>query len=94
MIGFTGEANTKNPAPYKCLFHAMIEDWRLKWNEGTDGSTDPQFPFGFMQVGLLNFLHICSAVRRCIRLYCHQSSVHTVCDWCIVEIAAAGVVVI
>ena len=58
MIGFTGEANTKNPAPYKCLFHAMIEDWRLKWNEGTDGSTDPQFPFGFMQVGLLNFLHI------------------------------------
>ncbi|XP_033626189.1 sialate O-acetylesterase-like [Asterias rubens] len=55
VIWYQGEANTGDPAPYKCLFHAMIEDWRLKWNEGTDGSTDPQFPFGFMQLSTSNY---------------------------------------
>ena len=26
----------------------MIKDWRSKWHAGTDGATDPAFPFGFV----------------------------------------------
>ena len=33
-----------------CTFPAMIADWRAKWSEGTAGATDPQFPFGFVQL--------------------------------------------
>jgi hypothetical protein len=29
---------------------AMIEDWRLKWAEGTGGATSPTFPFGWAQL--------------------------------------------
>merc|ERR1712216_490724 len=28
----------------------MIEDWRSKWFEGTDGATDKEFPFGWSQL--------------------------------------------
>ncbi len=28
----------------------MIESWRQVWNQRTNGITDPQFPFGFVQV--------------------------------------------
>ena len=28
----------------------MIADWRSKWHQGTNGQTDPQFPFGFVQL--------------------------------------------
>ena len=30
----------------------MINDWRLKWFEGTQGEANPLFPFGFVQVRL------------------------------------------
>ncbi|XP_054748456.2 sialate O-acetylesterase-like [Lytechinus pictus] len=49
-IWYQGEANTPSPASYKCLFPAMIEDWRAKWSEGTGGQTNPSFPFGFVQI--------------------------------------------
>ena len=36
---------------YTCSFARMITRWREIWNEQTNGSTDIQFPFGFVQVG-------------------------------------------
>ena len=49
-IWFQGEANTKDYPTYACTFPAMISDWRAKFAEGTGGLTDPQFPFGFVQL--------------------------------------------
>lgn len=49
-IWYQGEANANAPNTYNCTFPAMIDDWRQKWYDGTDGFTDPQFPFGFVQV--------------------------------------------
>jgi hypothetical protein len=46
-----GEANTGyNVDQYVCTFSKMIQYWRQTWNERTNGITDPQFPFGFVQV--------------------------------------------
>lgn len=28
----------------------MVNDWRAKWFDRTDGETDPMFPFGQVQV--------------------------------------------
>ena len=44
-----GEANAGNPT-YACKFAKMIQYWRQIWNERTNGITDIQFPFGFVQV--------------------------------------------
>ena len=35
---------------YTCSFSKMIQYWRQIWNERTNGITDIQFPFGFVQV--------------------------------------------
>jgi hypothetical protein len=35
---------------YACSFARMITRWREIWNQRTNGSTDIQFPFGFVQV--------------------------------------------
>ena len=35
---------------YACAFARMIIRWREIWNERTNGTTDKQFPFGFVQV--------------------------------------------
>jgi hypothetical protein len=35
---------------YACSFSKMIQSWRQIWNERTNGITDIQFPFGFVQV--------------------------------------------
>ena len=40
---------------YPCLFSKMIEYWRSTWYERTNSTTDPQFPFGFVQV---NFFYL------------------------------------
>ena len=32
----------------------MIRDWRSAWYEGTLGNTEKEFPFGFVQLGVLN----------------------------------------
>ncbi len=44
-----GEANAGNPT-YACKFARMIVRWRDIWNNRTNGITDIQFPFGFVQV--------------------------------------------
>ncbi|CAF1191158.1 unnamed protein product [Adineta ricciae] len=48
-IWYQGEANAGNPT-YACKFAKMIESWRQIWNQRTNGTTDLQFPFGFVQL--------------------------------------------
>jgi hypothetical protein len=50
-----GESNVGN-LTYACTFAKMIEYWRQIWNERTNGSTDIQFPFGFVQVKLHSYV--------------------------------------
>lgn len=54
VVWYQGEGNVKNPGGryggYNCTFPAMVADWRAKWSVGTAGATDPQFPFGFVQL--------------------------------------------
>jgi len=55
MIGFfysmcKGESNSGDPVNYTCLFSKMIQSWRQTWLERTNGVTDREFPFGFVQV--------------------------------------------
>lgn len=46
-----GEANAlMNTDLYNCTFPALIEDWRETFHEGSDGQTEQNFPFGFVQV--------------------------------------------
>jgi len=48
---YVGEANAGGAfVKYNCLFSKMIQSWRQTWNERTNGTTDIQFPFGFVQV--------------------------------------------
>ncbi|CAH1799067.1 unnamed protein product [Owenia fusiformis] len=49
-IWYQGEANAGAPDTYNCTFPTMIEDWRMKFHEATNGATDPYFPFGFVQL--------------------------------------------
>jgi hypothetical protein len=44
-----GESNAGN-YHYACNFASMITRWRDIWNNRTNGITDIQFPFGFVQV--------------------------------------------
>ena len=51
---FTGEANAEyNIDKYSCSFAKMIEYWRETWYQRTNGMTDIEFPFGFVQVNLI-----------------------------------------
>jgi hypothetical protein len=46
-----GEANRYyNADKYACNFAKMMTSWRQVWNSRTNGATDIQFPFGFVQV--------------------------------------------
>jgi hypothetical protein len=46
-----GETNRDyNRDLYTCSFSKMIYYWRQIWNNRTNGITDIQFPFGFVQV--------------------------------------------
>ena len=60
FCGFPGEANIDHPENYACLFPAMIQDWRQKFNVESMGQTPSDFPFGFVQVSTLTFtlLHV------------------------------------
>jgi sialate O-acetylesterase len=42
-IWYQGESNVDQPAKYKELFPAMVEDWRKRWNIGN-------FPFYYVQI--------------------------------------------
>ena len=46
---YVGESNAGD-STYACKFAKMIQYWRQMWNERTNGITDIQFPFGFVQV--------------------------------------------
>ncbi len=35
---------------YNCTFPKLIEHWRSIWYTRTNMTTDPTFPFGFVQV--------------------------------------------
>jgi sialate O-acetylesterase len=49
-----GEANAiYNTNKYVCTFSKMIQYWRQIWHERTNGSTDIEFPFGFVQVSFI-----------------------------------------
>jgi hypothetical protein len=46
-----GEANVHyNMEKYACSLSKLIQYWRQTWNERTNGITDLEFPFGFVQV--------------------------------------------
>lgn len=53
-VWYQGEADAGHAGGcydgYNCTFPAMIDDWRAKWGQETGGLTDPQFPFGFVQL--------------------------------------------
>ncbi|XP_075046509.1 sialate O-acetylesterase [Mixophyes fleayi] len=50
-IWYQGEQNTgMNTDLYNCTFPSLIKDWRRSFNEGSLGQTDPNFPFGFVQL--------------------------------------------
>ncbi|XP_071115470.1 sialate O-acetylesterase-like [Haliotis cracherodii] len=50
-IWYQGEANmVTNVHKYNCTFPAMIDDWRQKFHNASDGETDSLFPFGFVQL--------------------------------------------
>ncbi|XP_069470638.1 sialate O-acetylesterase isoform X1 [Ambystoma mexicanum] len=50
-IWYQGEANTNlNTDLYNCTFPAMIDDWRASFHEGSEGQTQKDFPFGFVQL--------------------------------------------
>lgn len=52
-----GEYNANiNRNKYNCTFPKMIEYLRAIWHERTNSTTDPHFPFGFVQV---NSFRIC-----------------------------------
>ena len=48
---FLGEQNVNyNRDKYNCTFPKMIQAWRDVWHTRTNMTTNPQFPFGFVQV--------------------------------------------
>ena len=49
IIWYQGESNI-GTQEYGCLFGRMIQRWRQTWNNRTNGITNIQFPFGFVQV--------------------------------------------
>ncbi|XP_029374215.1 sialate O-acetylesterase [Echeneis naucrates] len=50
-IWYQGETNAVyHQNEYNCSFPAMIDDWRMTFNEGSGGQTAINFPFGFVQL--------------------------------------------
>ena len=49
-IWYQGEANEGQPGSYACAIKEMVNDWRAKWFDATEGQTDAVFPFGQCQV--------------------------------------------
>ena len=50
-VWYQGEANSDyNRDFYNCTFPGMIDDWRKNWYISSNQSTNPVFPFGFVQL--------------------------------------------
>lgn len=57
-LNLIGEQNwSYNRDKYACSFSKLIYYWRQIWNERTNGTTDIQFPFGFVQVSFFLYLN-------------------------------------
>ncbi|CAF1690686.1 unnamed protein product, partial [Adineta ricciae] len=51
VIWYQGESNSgRNNDKYVCTFTNLIQSWRQIWNQRTNGITNLQFPFGFVQL--------------------------------------------
>jgi magnesium-transporting ATPase (P-type) len=52
-----GEDNTYfHTDLYPCTFSKLIEYWRSTWYQRTNSNTDPNFPFGFVQVKVFQLI--------------------------------------
>lgn len=50
-LWYQGERNAQyHQDKYNCTFPAMIDDWRMKFHQGSGGQTAMDFPFGFVQL--------------------------------------------
>jgi sialate O-acetylesterase len=49
-IWYQGESNQGNAASYGCALSEMVNDWRSKWFERSNGQVDESFPFGQVQL--------------------------------------------
>jgi hypothetical protein len=53
-LSILGENNAGTHSEiYVCLFSKLIEHWRSIWYTRTNSTTDPTFPFGFVQVNVV-----------------------------------------
>ncbi|XP_069764732.1 sialate O-acetylesterase isoform X2 [Narcine bancroftii] len=53
-IWYQGESNAAwHNAEYNCTFPAMIEDWRQAFHQASGGSSEVDFPFGFVQISAI-----------------------------------------
>ncbi len=53
-LSILGENNANlRSGTYTCLFAKLIENWRSTWYTRTNSTTDPTFPFGFVQVNFI-----------------------------------------
>lgn len=50
VIWYQGEQDWRDPRLYRCQQAALVRDWRSKWLERTNGSTNASFPFGWVQL--------------------------------------------
>ncbi|UJR06674.1 hypothetical protein I4U23_010960 [Adineta vaga] len=51
VIWYQGESNSgRNNDKYVCTFTNLVQSWRQIWNLRTNGITNIQFPFGFVQL--------------------------------------------
>jgi len=50
FLWYQGESNAGNPVNYSRCFPAMISQWRNDWNSHTNGATDINAPFIFVQL--------------------------------------------
>ena len=73
-----GEANRAyHLDKYTCSFSKMIQYWRQIWNERTNGTTDLQFPFGFVQVKVkFQIIHFSMYRILLVSNICKQQRLH------------------
>jgi sialate O-acetylesterase len=66
-----GEQNTYyDRDKYNCTFPKMIQAWRNVWYTRTNSTTDPEFPFGFVQVSSRLLTHLISSCIFVSAIYC------------------------